>query len=162
FDAARFGLGYGEESDFCMRAGEAGYRHLLDDATFIFHEGSRSFGRDRFGRIAGAHRRLQRQHPTYLGRIDAFIKADPLRPLRERVSAALEPARRAPRGAPPARVVHLVHGWPPWNSAGTELYASWLAHQQAERRDVSVYARIADPSRTHGEVLEVLDGALRV
>ena len=46
FDEA-FGLGYGEEVDLCLRAASRGYVHVLDDATFIFHEGSRSFGRSR-------------------------------------------------------------------------------------------------------------------
>jgi GT2 family glycosyltransferase/glycosyltransferase involved in cell wall biosynthesis len=166
FDTQHFGLGYGEESDFCMRASAAGYHHLLDDATFIFHEGSRSFGRERFGRIASAHRRMRRLHPTYLAAVDTFIKRDPLRPLRERVIAALRPSR--PEGTDlvtgrgPRRIVHLVHGWPPWNSAGTELYASWLVHEQARHRAVSVFARIAEPTRAHGEALEVLDGDIRV
>src|SRR5262245_53833550 len=36
FDEKSFGEGYGEESEFCMRALKAGYVHVLDDATFIF------------------------------------------------------------------------------------------------------------------------------
>src|SRR4029078_568222 len=41
FDEARFGQGYGEENDFCMRALRAGYVHVLDDSTFIYHAGQR-------------------------------------------------------------------------------------------------------------------------
>src|SRR6185295_2130246 len=44
FDEASFGLGYGEESAFCFRALEAGFLNVLDDATFIYHAGQRSFG----------------------------------------------------------------------------------------------------------------------
>src|SRR5258708_29793178 len=44
FDAERFGLGYGEENDFCMRALARGWLHIADDATFIGHAGHRSFG----------------------------------------------------------------------------------------------------------------------
>src|SRR5207248_314955 len=29
FDEARYGAGYGEEVDFCMRAARAGFRHLV-------------------------------------------------------------------------------------------------------------------------------------
>ncbi|HEV7786546.1 MAG TPA: glycosyltransferase, partial [Thermoanaerobaculia bacterium] len=62
----------------------------------------------------------------------------------------------------PRRVVHLVHGWPPWNYAGTEVYARRLALSQAARRDVAVYARFADAERELGEALEVMDGGVRV
>ena len=44
FDEQTFGLGYGEENDFCMRALARGWVHLADDATFIHHAGHRSFG----------------------------------------------------------------------------------------------------------------------
>ena len=33
----------GEENDFCYRALEAGWRHVMCDDTFIFHAGTRSF-----------------------------------------------------------------------------------------------------------------------
>jgi len=38
-----YGKGYGEENDFGMRAYRIGYRHVLDDATFILHKGSMTF-----------------------------------------------------------------------------------------------------------------------
>ncbi|MFY9823033.1 MAG: glycosyltransferase, partial [Thermoanaerobaculia bacterium] len=63
FDEARFGLGYGEESEFCFRALKAGFLNVLDDATFIFHAGQRSFGASRAPRVRAAHRALQRLHP---------------------------------------------------------------------------------------------------
>ena len=46
FDEARFGIGYGEENEFCIRASAAGFEHIADDATFIFHRGQQSFGAD--------------------------------------------------------------------------------------------------------------------
>ena len=54
FDRVAFGLGYGEEVDFCLRAAAAGWEHCLDDATFVFHEGQRSFGRTRERRVRRA------------------------------------------------------------------------------------------------------------
>lgn len=39
-----YGPGYYEESDFCMRAHEQGWRIVADDGTFIFHHGWASFG----------------------------------------------------------------------------------------------------------------------
>jgi GT2 family glycosyltransferase/glycosyltransferase involved in cell wall biosynthesis len=161
FDEERFGLGYGEESELCFRALKAGFLNVLDDATFIYHAGQRSFGASRSGRVKAAHRALARLHPEYLSTVARFLREDPLRPARERVLAGLQDGRRsAPRG--PRRILHLVHGWPPWNPAGTEVYARRLALRQTAWREVTVYARLADPGREIGEALEVCDGGARV
>jgi GT2 family glycosyltransferase len=165
FDAARFGLGYGEESEFCFRALKAGYLNVLDDATFIYHAGQKSFGASRPERVRAAHRALSRLHLEYLPTVARFLREDPLRPARERVVAALKEAAlagRASRTRPPRRILHLVHGWPPWSSAGTEVYARRLALRQTAWREVTVYARVADPARALGEALEVDDGGVRV
>lgn len=55
------------------------------------------------------------------------------------------------------RVAHVVHGWPPHNHGGTELYARELALVQARSRDVAVYARVGDPTRLLGDVGEEKD-----
>ena len=119
FDEARFGLGYGEESDFCARALAAGFVHVLDDATFVYHAGRRSFGASREARARRAARVMRRLHPAYMPTIAAFMREDPLRAARDRVGEALRPPRRPLAPGLPGSVVHLVHGWPPWNSAGT-------------------------------------------
>jgi glycosyltransferase involved in cell wall biosynthesis/GT2 family glycosyltransferase len=162
FDEARFGLGYGEENDFCFRALKAGYVHILDDATFIFHAGQRSFGASRSTRVQEAERRLSRIHPEYLPTVARFMREDPLRAARGRVLAALTPSRvpRTPLG--PGRVVHVVQGWPPFNHAGTETYARGLCVRQARWRDVGVHARLEDRSRVLGEATELVDGGIRV
>lgn len=43
FDAQTFGRGYGEENDFCNRAEQAGYKHVMCDNTYIYHSGTKSF-----------------------------------------------------------------------------------------------------------------------
>lgn len=43
FDAETFGRGYGEENDFCYRAIEAGWHHVMCDDTYILHTGTESF-----------------------------------------------------------------------------------------------------------------------
>ncbi|HSS78687.1 MAG TPA: glycosyltransferase, partial [Thermoanaerobaculia bacterium] len=169
FDEARFGHGYGEESEFCFRALKAGFLNVLDDATFIWHAGQRSFGASRTPRVKAAHRVMRRLHPEYLPAIARFLREDPVAPARQRVTAELrriEASRRPALPARPAngprRVVHLVHGWPPWNHAGTEHYARRLVLHQAARREVGVYTRLADPERELGEALEVMDAGVRV
>lgn len=162
FDEAAFGLGYGEESDFCMRAIRAGFVHVLDDATFVYHAGQRSFGAARTARARRAERVMSRRHPAYGPAIAGFMREDPLLPARHRVIEGLRPPRRPLAAGLPGTVVHLVHGWPPWNAAGTEVYARGLALRQARDREVAVYARIGDADRRRGEVTELLDGSARV
>ena len=43
FDAETFGRGYGEENDFCNRAEQKGYIHVMCDDTYIYHSGTKSF-----------------------------------------------------------------------------------------------------------------------
>ena len=44
FDAQRFGFGYGEENDFCLRATDLGWKHRFACDVFVYHQGSVSFG----------------------------------------------------------------------------------------------------------------------
>jgi O-antigen biosynthesis protein len=43
FDEELFPFGYGEENDFCLRAGEAGFDLMLANDLFVFHHKSQSF-----------------------------------------------------------------------------------------------------------------------
>jgi len=152
FDEERFGLGYGEENDFCMRAIARGWLHIADDATFIQHAGHRSFGASREALQRKAGCTMRRLHPRYMATIAEFMRQDPLRNVRERIDVRRDGTR----------VTHLVHGWPPFQTAGTELYAYWLAKQQSQRHRVSVYTRGSDPERGEGEALELMDDGMRV
>jgi glycosyltransferase involved in cell wall biosynthesis/GT2 family glycosyltransferase len=157
FDEKHFGLGYGEENDFCVLALARGWVHVADDATFIYHAGHRSFGASRARLERRGEAALRRLHPRYMPTIAAFMKADPLAEVRKRIVDAITPSSNRKRS-----IVHLVHGWPPFQQAGTELYAYWLARQQQAKDDVAVYVRASDPARAHGEAVELLDDGMRV
>ncbi|MGI8873658.1 MAG: glycosyltransferase family 2 protein [Egibacteraceae bacterium] len=43
FDDRLFHRGYGEDNDFCARTTAAGFVHVIDDATFIYHQRTASF-----------------------------------------------------------------------------------------------------------------------
>ncbi|HWW60795.1 MAG TPA: glycosyltransferase, partial [Thermoanaerobaculia bacterium] len=158
FDEQNFGLGYGEENDFCMRATKSGWLHIADDATFIYHAGHRSFAASRKQLQRKAAATLQRLHPDYMKLIANFMKTDPLTEVRARILQSLG-QRAASDGQ---RIVHLVHGFPPFQHAGTELYAHWLVEQQRGKHHVAVYTRSADPRRADGEALELVDQGVRV
>src|SRR5207237_6339378 len=91
--------------------------------------------------------------------IAAFMRADPLAAVRARIVDALRASVATLRA--PRKVMHVLHGWPPFQHAGTELYAYWLVQRQLRSREVSVFARMADSSRAQGEAVEVFDRGAR-
>jgi len=105
FDAERFGRGYGEENDFCMRASAAGWRHLLAADAFVFHEGAVSFSQGRDEQLANASARLLEQHPGYTALVQDFIARDPLAELRTAIDHA-----RAAKGTAEALAVLRERG----------------------------------------------------
>ncbi len=87
FDAERFGRGYGEENDFCLRAVAAGWRNVLAGDVFVYHEGAVSFAAERADRADSAQEALLKIHPDYMQRVRAFVAADSMKPLREAIDA---------------------------------------------------------------------------
>ena len=78
FDEQAFGRGYGEENDWCMRALEAGWRHVLCDDAFVAHQGGASFGPLGLAPGGEAMETLLKRYPDYMERVSAFIEADPM------------------------------------------------------------------------------------
>jgi len=77
FDAATFGLGYGEEGDFCMRALKAGWRNVVATGVYVRHYGSTSFGEGASDRSEQAQVKLAAKHPDYPTRVSRHLSADP-------------------------------------------------------------------------------------
>ena len=129
FDVERYGTGYGEEVDFCMRAARAGFRHVVAADVFVRHVGEVSFGAAGAGRRESAQATVDALYPEFQQRLRAFIPADPLRTLRRRVD--LERLRGAPHELriSPAAGRRLKLDWP----RPGEDFALWLhpAHDRA-------------------------------
>ncbi len=104
FDEARYGAGYGEEVDFCMRASRAGFRHLVAGDAFVRHVGEVSFGDTGVERRARAQAIVDELYPEFQPRVSDFIARDPLADLRRRVDRA-----RSPR-SPLARLLGFLRG----------------------------------------------------
>jgi glycosyltransferase involved in cell wall biosynthesis len=152
-------------NEFCNRATAAGFEHLADDATFIFHAGQQSFGADTARRRRAAMRTLRSMDRSYIPRVAAFIETDPMAPVRERVVAEIERRQGVVRRDGTGRslsILHIVHGWPPFDTGGTEVYARRLAQRQTGTHRVSAFARIADDDRNTGQRSAYLDRGIRV
>ena len=76
FDEVAFGRGYGEESDFCVRAGTAGFRNVRAEDVFVYHKGEVSFGKPAAGDEPG-QKALHAKHPDYPELIRQHLKANP-------------------------------------------------------------------------------------
>ncbi len=85
FDEARYGAGYGEEVDFCMRAARAGFRHVAAADVFVRHVGEVSFGGSGHERRQRAQAIVDELYPEFQVRVRDFIARDPLAPYRRRV-----------------------------------------------------------------------------
>lgn len=89
FDAANFPRGYGEENDFCMRAAQKGFIHVIDDATFIYHQRSGSGSAVKTAVLPECMARLHHMHPQYRIRVLQWLVDDPLDEFRRRLQNAL-------------------------------------------------------------------------
>ena len=84
-DAGVFGQGYGEETDFCLRARRRGWSHRLAADVFVYHAGGLSFAGRRAALLARSQRLINLRHPGYDRFIASFLAQDPLQPLRRQL-----------------------------------------------------------------------------
>ncbi|MBP6368424.1 MAG: glycosyltransferase [Burkholderiales bacterium] len=114
FDTA-FGAGYGEENDLCMRAAAAGWRNVLADDALVLHTGGRSFEKQKDALVPKNTATLLARHPGYLSLVHDYVAADPLAPLRDATTLALD-------AADSAGVLHVLHH----QGGGTETHVRAL------------------------------------
>ena len=78
FDAETFERGYGEENDFCNRAEQAGYHHVMCDDTYIYHSGTKSFISKEKERYIMLHDRILRErYPEQMHGNDLHVQKNP-------------------------------------------------------------------------------------
>ena len=129
FDVEAFGRGYGEENDWCMRASEHGYSHLLCGDVFVYHHGEVSFGGDSLAGKRQAQSVIEARYPGYRELISHHLEIDPARVLRRRVDLTRLMA------SPRPRVLFVTHSW----GGGTEKHVNDLAALLSESLEVLVF-----------------------
>ncbi len=101
FDEAAFPRGYGEENDFCMRALRAGWRHLIDDRTLVFHSRSASFGSEKQRLARDGRAIIDARYPEYERLIEVFHSDGKLLSARHALRRACSgTSENAPDGRP--------------------------------------------------------------
>ena len=154
FDTEVFKRGYGEENDFCLRASQRGWRHVLAADTFVWHEGEVSFGSAAAALQAAALEELRRRYPGYLRHVARHAQHDPARPSRVAATAARFRAGRRPVIL---MVTHALGG-------GTEKHVLGLCrHYRDDARFLILQPTPDGPVRLSSpEPLEALDVRWRV
>jgi GT2 family glycosyltransferase/glycosyltransferase involved in cell wall biosynthesis len=89
FDAETFGRGYGEENDFCLRASARGWRHVLACDTFVYHEGSVSFGASASAAAEKGMALLHERYPHYPRLVAQHVRLDAAGPYRFAITMEL-------------------------------------------------------------------------
>lgn len=78
-DQATFGRGYGEENDWCMRAGRAGLHHVAVPNLFVYHHHGGSFSSAEKESLLAKHQRiLDKRYPEMVRRLRRFERENPL------------------------------------------------------------------------------------
>jgi GT2 family glycosyltransferase len=86
FDEVTYREGYGEETDFCLRAKEAGMTHHVCDTTFIYHRGMASFSDGAMRHLKKGIAALDARYPSYQDEVMDFILKNPLRGIQENIT----------------------------------------------------------------------------
>ena len=84
FDEERFGLGYGEENDWCQRAIKHGYSNLLVPNLFVYHKHGGSFPSDVKRQLMQRnHLKLLENYPDYDRQVENYVQKNPYKTLRK-------------------------------------------------------------------------------
>lgn len=89
-DANAFPRGYGEENDFCLRAGSMGWVHVLDQSTYIYHRSSASFGGEKDSLLKQGRAVIDARYPSYTERVRHFVNGRPYLGVKSQIKALLE------------------------------------------------------------------------
>lgn len=106
-DEVQLARGYGEETDWCLRARNLGWHHVGAPNVFVAHQGGISFGAEKTLRVAHNNAILRQRYPDASARYEAFCLRDPIKPARD----ALQRERLTRLGEQPASGKPLA-GWP--------------------------------------------------
>ena len=142
FDAETFGRGYGEETDFCFRAIEVGYHHVMCDDTFILHTGTSSFVSEEKRKYIEAHEKIiNDRYPELNRKVQLHCRDNPNAAIFENVRIWIDLNRREKRKT----ILYLLHSDFKKNASdnigGTQLHVKDLMLGLRERSDIVVVAR---------------------
>lgn len=97
FDSRMIERGYGEDTEFCLRAERRGWRNVCTPRVFVGHSGSVSFGTEKADLAAKNVAKIYARYPDHSDQYDRFLSEDPLRPIRLALQRQFLPMRSGKR-----------------------------------------------------------------
>lgn len=88
-----YGQGYGEETDFCLRAAAAGYRNVIAPNTYVLHKGGESFGGAWQAKARAGQMMILDRFPAYVSQVAGYLAASEARSVGFAALVALAAAR---------------------------------------------------------------------
>lgn len=142
-----FGKGYGEENDLSLRGANAGFSNILDDSTFIYHEGSMSFKDMKDALSAGNAERLSARYPSYNNDVAHFCVNNPLHAVHARIWNAIQSNAQ---DTCERSVLHIIHNGPyvkrRHDLGGTEMHVQNLIENEKSSAHFSLTTGIHNES----------------
>ena len=123
FNEELFGMGYGEEVEWCLRASKKGFKHLLAEDIFVAHVGSVSFGKE--ARETGSEKgsaTINKLYPEWPGILQKFLNSAPALTGRGRAQLL------AALSSPFPRILHICHN----QGGGVEYHIKDIAKALSE------------------------------
>ncbi len=156
FNADLFPRGYGEENEFSMRSRNAGWQHKVDDACFIFHQRSASFGDEKAILIENANNVLRKRYPEYSKLAADFCVSPAMQQVRRHVRLLYQNARTPkPSILPKPRIIYVLHG----NATGGTPYTTRdLMNNLASKWDIF----LAECDRSTITLKRMINGELQL
>lgn len=132
FDEETFGIGYGEENDWCQRAIQKGFKNLITSNVFVRHFGRASFQGAHAERVSNAMKIIGNRYPDYHQQVQDYIKSDPLNEARQNLDKA-----RLVRYSNPQNTLIISHN----RGGGTERHIQEETMQLKEQGQGVFYLR---------------------
>jgi GT2 family glycosyltransferase len=107
FDAATFKRGYGEESDWCMRARQLNYRLVVAKGAYVHHIGGVSFGEEKEKLRSQSRQILLVRYPEIDKDLQGFVRLNPFKKMRKDMMRDLQFLKK--KAAPRLRMKMFKH-----------------------------------------------------
>jgi GT2 family glycosyltransferase len=143
FDEVNYPDGYGEESDYVLRAHAAGFGSAIATKTYVYHAKSRSYGAEHRLRLAKRnHARLLERHGSEVETLVRSVEFDEtLASLRNWVDGVTSSPEAFAQSLPPVAPLFVLPSFPEGGSGGGHS----IYQEVIGMRQLGISARIAVP-----------------
>lgn len=143
FDKETFQRGYGEENDFCYRAEQVGYHHVMCDNTYIYHTGTTSFLNDEKRKYIEVHQKiLAERYPEQNQAVVVHCRDNPNEQIQSNIKIWTDILNSRPN------ILYMIHSDFREDASdhlgGTQLHVKDMTSIMREHNNVFVIARDLD------------------